>query len=218
MKKLFQNFFASVPSGARLVFLVYFFAFPLALAGHYTHTFDLYAWLGLSPALVWKGQVWRMFTYGFLPAGPIDWALGTFWLATLVSVVGRNWSSRGFWGYCLLGIFAGAVPIVLCKPNWDFHLAGGAAMVFALLAAWDFFYRNERILLLGIGEISARQAALLIAFINSLILFFCNGWFIMLAMWCGGVAGYAWLILRAKLFLGKTPRQIRSERMARLEI
>ena len=218
MKKLFLNFFASIPWGARLLFVVYFVAFPLALAGHYTRTFELYDWLGLSPALVWHGQVWRMLTYGFLPTGPIDWALGTFWLATLVSVLGRNWTSRGFWGYRLLGIFAGALPIVLFKPAADWRLAGGAAMVFALLAAWDWFYRNERILLLGIGEISARQAAILIAIINSLILFFCSGWFIMVAMWCGGVAGWLWLAVSAKFFLHKSPQQIRSERVARLEL
>jgi membrane associated rhomboid family serine protease len=218
MKRLFRNFFTSLPWGARLLVLVYALAFPVALAGHYTHAFDLYNWLGLSPALTWKGQVWRVVTYGFLPAGPIDWALGTFWLATLVSVVGRNWSSPGLWAFCALGIFAGAVPIVLFKPSWEFHLAGGAAMVFALLVAWDWLYRKERLLLLGIGEISARQAALLIAFINSLVLFFCSGWFIMVSMWCGGLVGYLWLIIRAKLFLGKSPQQIRSERVARLEI
>ena len=218
MKKLFRDYFSSVSPGARLVVLVYVLAFPIALVGRYTHTFELYGWLGLSPALVWHGQGWRLLTYGLLPAGPIDWALGTFWLATLVSVVGRNWTSRGFWGYCLLGIFAGALPIVLIRPAWDCRLAGGAAMVFALLAAWDWFYRNERVMLLGIGEISARQGAILIAIINSLILFFCSGWFIMLAMWCGGVAGWLWLALRAKLFLGKSPQQIRSERVARLEL
>lgn len=91
-------------------------------------------------------------------------------------------------------------------------------MIFALLVAWDWFYRNERLILLGIGEISVRQAAILIAIINSLILFFCSGWFLMLAMWCGGVAGWLYLFVRWKLILGKTGRQVRSERVARLEL
>jgi hypothetical protein len=91
-------------------------------------------------------------------------------------------------------------------------------MIFALLAAWDWFYRRERLILLGIGEISVRQAAILIAVINSLILFFCCGWFLMLAMWCGGLAGWLWLVARAKIFMGKTAQQIRSERVARLEL
>ena len=148
----------------------------------------------------------------------MDWAVSLFWLATLISVLGRNWTSRGFAGYCLLGIVAGALPVVLLKAGTEFFYAGNAAMIFALLAAWDWFYRRERLILLGFGEISARQAALLIALINSLILFFCCGWFLMLAMWCGGVAGWLWLAIRAKLFMGKTARQIRSERVARLEL
>ena len=73
-------------------------------------------------------------------------------------------------------------------------------------------------ILLGIGEISVRQAAILIAIINSLILFFCSGWFLMLAMWCGGLAGWLWIRIRSKLFMGQSPQQIRSERVSRLEL
>jgi len=218
MKNLLQNVFWSQSPGARLVLLAYVLGFPLALAGHYTHTFDLYAWLGLAPALVWHGQVWRVLSYAFIAGGWIDWVVSSFWLVTLVSVLGRNWTSRGFWGYCLLGTVAAALPVVLLKPGLGCCITGNAGMIFALLAAWDWFYRKERLILLGVGEISVRQAAILIAVINSIILFFCNGWFLMLAMWCGGMAGWLWLSVRAKLFMGKTAQQIRSERVARLEL
>ena len=219
MKTLFKNFFASLPLGPRLLVLIYAVAFPIAYAGLATHAFDLYAWFGLSPALVWKGEVWRVLTYGLLPGGPVDWILGTFWLATLASILGRNWTSLGFWGYCLLGVFGGAVPIVLFKPGMQGVVAGSFAMIFALLVAWDWFYKNERLILLGIGEVSVRQAAILIGVINSVVAFFsCGGWFLMLAMWCGGVAGWLWLAIRQKLLHGKTAQQIRSERIARLEL
>ena len=218
MKNLLNNVFLSQTPGARLLLLVYVLGFPLALAGHYSHAFDLYDWLGLAPALVWRGQVWRVASYAFLAGGWIDWVVSSFWLVTLISVLGRNWTSRGIWGYSLLGVFAGALPVVLLKPGWEVCIAGNAAMIFALLAAWDWFYHRERLILLGIGEISVRQAAILIAVINSVILFFCNGWFLMLAMWSGGVVGWLWLTVRAKLFMGKTAQQIRSERVARLEL
>ena len=218
MKKVFDNLFLALPLGARLVLLAYALGFPLALLGHYTHAFELYAWLGLSPAQVWRGQVWRVLSYGFLAAGPVDWAVSLFWLATLISILGRNWSALEFWAYCLLGIFAGALPIVLLKSGMEGSVAGGAAMIFALLAAWDWFYHNERLILLGLGEISVRQAAILITIINSLILFFCSGWVLMLAMWCGGVAGWLYLFVRWKLVMGKTGRQVRSERVAKLEL
>ena len=218
MKKIFSNLFLSLPIGPRLLLLVFALGFPLALLGHYTHTCELYDWLGLSPVLVWKGQLWRMVSYGLLAGGPVDWAVSLFWLATLLAVLGRNWSGLEFWTFCLLGIFAGALPIVLTHPGMGIPLAGGAAMIFALLVAWDWFYHNERLILLGLGEISVRQAAILIAVINSIILFFCSGWFLMLAMWCGGAAGWLYLFVRWKLVMGKTGQQVRSERVARLEL
>ena len=218
MKNLFRNYFSSLPWGMRLFLLIFVLGFPIAWIGHRAQLFELYDWFDLTPALVWKGQVWRVVTYAFLPAGPLDWAISIFWLATLVSILGRTWSARGFWGYCLLGALAGALFVTLLKPGMSYGIAGSSAMIFALLVAWDRLYRNERLILLGIGEISVRQAAILIAIINSLILFFCAGWFLMLAMWCGGLAGWLWLWIRAKLFLSQTPQQIRSERVARLEL
>ena len=218
MKNLFRNYFLSLPWGIRLFLLIFLLGFPVAWIGRHTQLFDLYGWLALTPALIWKGQVWRVVTYAFLPAGPLDWAISLFWLATLVSVLGRNWTSRGFWGYCLLGALAGGLFILLLKPGMQCGVVGSAAMIFTLLVALDWMYRHEHLILLGIGEISVRQTVILIAIINSLILFFCSGWFLMLAMWCGGLAGWLWLTVRTKLLMGKTSQQIRSERVARLEL
>jgi membrane associated rhomboid family serine protease len=218
MKNLVRNYFSSLPWGMRVFLLIFLLGFPVAWIGYRAHLFDMYDWLALTPALVWQGQVWRAVTYAFLPAGPLDWIISFFWLATLVPVLGRNWKARGFWGYSLLGAVAGGLFILLLKPRMEYGVVGEGAIIFALLVAWDWMYRHERLLLLGIGEISVRQAAILIAVINSLILFFCAGWFLMLAMWCGGLAGGLWLFVRTKLLMGKTPQQIRSERVARLEL
>jgi membrane associated rhomboid family serine protease len=218
MKHVVRNFFSSLPWGIRVFVIIFVLGFPMAWVLMRTRVFDLYGCLDLTPALVWKGQVWRVITYAFLPAGPLDWAVSLFWLSTLVAVVGKMWNSTQFWLYCFLGALAGALPIVLFLKSSEIGWVGGAAMIFALLVAWDWFYRYERLILLGIGEISTRQAAVLVAVINSLILFFCVGWFIMVSMWCGGLAGWLYLTLRSKLVLGKTAQQIRSERVARLEL
>lgn len=219
MKKVMPNFVSSMPTGTRLFIFAYALGFPLAWVGSYTHTFDLYAWLSLNAPLVWKGQVWRAVSYVFLPGGIVDWVVSLFWLATLLSVLGRNWSARGFWGYCLLGALAGALPILLFKPRMDISLAGCSAVTFALLVAWDRLYRRERLILLGIGEISVRQAALLIAFIDALILLFsCGGWFFMVSMMGGGVAGWIYFAIRHKRLFSKGGRPVESERIARLEL
>jgi membrane associated rhomboid family serine protease len=219
MKNGLRNFVSSMPLGTRLFLLAYALGYPLALAGHYTHTFELNDRLPLCPALIWKGQVWRVVSYVFLPGGTVDWVVSLFWLATLLSVLGRNWSARGFWGYCLLAALAGALPVVLLKPGWQGWFAGSSAVTFGLLVAWDRLYRRERLILLGIGEISVRQAAILIAVIDALILLFsCGGWFFMMAMMCGGVAGWVYFVIRHKLLFGKSGQPIESERIARLEL
>jgi len=218
MKNLFRNYFSALPWGLRLFLLIFALGFPAGWIGMRLGWFDLYGRLALVPALAWQGQVWRVVTYAFLPAGPIDWLVSLFWLASLVPVLARTWSARAFWGYCLLGALAGGLFITLLRPGMAGGWVGCGAIIFALLAAWDWLYRNERLILFGIGELSTRQAAIVIATINSVILFFCCGWFLMLAMWSGGVVGWLWLRIRAKLFLGNTPQQIRSERVARLEL
>lgn len=214
-----RSFISSIPTGMRLFLLLYALGYPLALAGHYSRTFELYDWLSLSPALVWKGQVWRVVSYVFLPGGTVDWVVSLFWLATLVAVLSRNWSARVFWGYCLLAALAGALPIVLLKSGMQAGFAGCSAITFGLLVAWDRSYRRERLVLLGIGEISVRQAALLIAVIDALILLFsCGGWFFMAAMMCGGVAGWIYFAVRHRLLFGKSGQPVESERIARLEL
>lgn len=216
MKKIFSNFFSSLPLGARLLVLAYALGFAAWIA-FFARLFNLYDLLALSPAAVWKGQVWRVVTYAFLPAGVVDWIVSLFWLATLVSILGRHWSARELWGYCLLATVAGALPIVLL--NLKVALVGNSAMIFALLAAWYRIYGNERLILLGIGELSVRQAVILIAIINAIILFFsCGGWMVLLTALGGGIAGWLYLSLRGKILMARNSQPVESERIARLEL
>ena len=218
MKAVFRNLFLSLPLGARVLVLLYALGFPLSLVGHYTNTFELYDWFALWPALVRKGEVWGALTYAFLPAGVIDWAVSLFWLATLVSVVARTWSGRELWTYCLLGALASALVIIAVNPSVNGGVVGNGGMIFALLAAWYLLYGHERILLLGIGEMSVRQAAILVAVVDVAISFFCLGWLVTLAMMSGGVAGWLYLMLRGKQVLKRRSQVVGSERIARLEL
>jgi membrane associated rhomboid family serine protease len=218
MKNVFRNLVSSLPAGARWFVLIFALSFPVAMAGHHAGLFNLYEWLALSPELVWKGQAWRMVTYAFLPSGLLDWLFGFFWLITLVLVVGRNWTGRGLWAYCLLAAFAGALPLAVLKPGMESAFTGNSAILFGLLVAWDRLYRRERLILLGIGEVSVRQAVILIALLNALVLLFCPGWFITLSMLCGGVAGWIYFAVRHRLHLGKRSELVESERIARLEL
>jgi membrane associated rhomboid family serine protease len=205
--------------GPRLLVLSYAVLFPLGLIGHYTKTFEMSAILGLIPGRFWHGEIWRAFSYGFLGGSFIDWLINLFWLATMASVLGRCWSALEFWVYCLIAIGAGSLPILIFQSGSMSVITGAWGMVFALLIAWDFFYRHERLVLLGLGEISVRQAVIGIAILDSLILFFsCAGWLIMVSMWCGGLAGWIYLVARSHLLLRKGAQPIQSGRVARLEL
>ena len=219
MKNSLIRSFVSIPVGMRVLLLIYAASFPLVLLGRLTHAFDLAAWLGLSPAAVWQGQVWRVVTYGFLGGGFLGWAVNLFWLVTLVSILKRDWSSTSFWTFYLIAEIAGALPILIVLRSFDRPLLSWGAAVFALLVAWARLYGRERIILLGFGEMSVRQAAVFVAVLNSLIILFaCGGWLFVLSVFCGGIAGWAYLAIGSNRLLARRSQVTDSERMARLEL
>ena len=213
------NHITSLPKGMLLFLLIYAASFPVVLIGAYTHTFSLVDWLGLSPALVWKGQVWRLLTYAFFANGVLVWVVNLFWFLTIISLLARNWSSTSFWTFCATAAVASALPIVLLFPTADFRIVSAGGLVFALLVAWDHLYRRERLIMLGLGEVSVRQAAIFIGVINAIIVFFsCGGWLMTLSLLCGAVAGWLYLLIGKNRLLRGRSRIVESERMARIEL
>jgi membrane associated rhomboid family serine protease len=218
MKTLFNRFFSSLPVGSRLLVLLFALGFPLAMVGQHTRAFALAEWVDMSPALFWHGEVWRAVSYAFLANGVVDWVVSLFWLATLVSVLGRNWSGRELWVFCLVPTLTGALLLAVVRPGMQDGVVGNSAMIFGLLAAWYRLYGRERLILLGIGELSVRQAAILVAFIELLITGFGLGWLVTAIMLCGGAAGWLYLVLRSKHALSRRSQTVDSERIARLEL
>ncbi len=214
-----RNIF-SLPKGMLLFLAIYAFSFPVFLIEHAAaHTNVIEYWLGLSPARVWHGELWRMLTYSLVEPGVLGWAVNLFWFGTLILILARDWSSTKFWTYCLLAASVGAVPIVLFLPRVDVRVFSAGAIVFALIAAWDRLYHRERLIMIGFGEVSVRQAAIFIAAINGVIAFFsCGGWLGLLSMLCGGAAGWLYLWIGSKRVMGRSSQQVRSERVARLEL
>jgi membrane associated rhomboid family serine protease len=98
-------------------------------------------------------------------------------------------------------------------------VSGAGAIVCALLLAWEHFYRRERILMLGLGEVSVRQAAFFIIGLNAVISFFsCGGWPFTLSMLCGGATGWLFLLIGKKRVMSRGSRIVESQRVARLEL
>ena len=218
MKTVIGGFFSSLTAGPRLLLALFAFGFPLALLGHYTHTIELFRWLAFSPHLVWSGQAWRLLTYAFVPPSVLDWLVSLFWLTTMVCVLARNWHGLELWAYCLLSTVTSSLLLTLLQQPAFGLLGGNGAMILALLVAWDRLYGRERIILLGMGEMSVRQAAIIVAIIEILILFFGLGWVSTLAMVFGGSVGWVYLLLRDKHALNRRSQVLDSARIARLEL
>lgn len=216
MNKLL-GIFQSLPLAPKVLVACFAVAFPLSAFGHWTKHFELYDWLGLCPALVWKGEVWTLFTYALLPICIIDWAFGIFWLMSLGAVLGRDMSTWQFSLLSILSAVGGGVAVCIVTPRMQGIVFGNAAIIFALTAAFYRFHKNENLLLLGLGEWSVRQLAILLGLINVLVLLFTAGWLLTLCMIFGGGIGWLYLLLISRRALTRQGQAVVSERTARLE-
>jgi membrane associated rhomboid family serine protease len=214
-----KNIFA-LPKGMLLFLAINAVSFPaIWLEFQLTHQSRIVEWTGLAPALVWHGQVWRLASYALFAPGVLGWAICLFWLVTLTVILAHNWSVKNFWIFCLFTAIAGAVPLVLFRSNLDTRMFGAWSVIFGLLVAWDRLYRRERLVMLGLGEMTVRQAAIFIAVINGVIAFFsCGGWLSLLSMMCGAGAGWIYLALGEKRVMSRGSQAVESKRIARLEL
>jgi membrane associated rhomboid family serine protease len=219
MTGIVANCYRSLRPGIRLFVLCWVLGYPAFKIGLWTNTFNLLYWTGLSPALIWKGQAWRLITYALWGGGVGFWLIETFWLLTFGAVLGRNWSSATFWSFSLVTALAGALPIVLFWPQQNFLLQGNGAIAFAQIVAWGKIYGNERIVLLGFGEMSVRQAAIVLAIISAILAFFsCGGWLSTPCLAGGGLAGWLYVLIGNRRTLARPSQVVESERIARLEL
>jgi membrane associated rhomboid family serine protease len=219
MNNPFRNIFA-LPKGMLLFIVIYAVSFPIIFAelklNHRSYVFE---WLGLNPSLVWNGQVWRVLSFDLISATVLGWALNLFWLITLISILRNDWTTFRFWIYCLVAGIGGAVPLLLIFRQANAPIVGAGAIVCALLVAWERFYRRERIIMLGFGEVSVRQAAIFIILLNAVITFFgCGGWPFTLSMFCGGLFGWLFLVIGQKRVMNRGSQIVESQRAARLEL
>lgn len=219
MNNPFKSVFA-LPKGMLIFLGIYAVSFPVVyvetkLTGHSI----LIRWLGLSPSLVWQGEVWRVLTFDLVSSSMLGWAINTFWLATLISILRNDWTSLRFWIFCLVSGAGGALPLLFIFQKMDFPIVGAGAVVCALLLAWEHFYRRERIIMLGLGEVSVRQAAVFIILLNAAITYFgCGGWQFTLSMFCGGATGWLYLMIGQHRVMSRGSQIVESQRVARLEL
>ncbi len=218
MRLFWQRFKAALTPGTATLLALMLTVGVLALIGKLTRAFDLYGLLALAGREFWRGQGWRIITYAVLPGGIAGFVANTIALVMLGSLLERMWSRGQFWFYCLVCVAgAGFVKILLSSASPQ-PLAGAAPLMLGLVVGWAFVSGNESVPFLIFGQITARQAALILMFASFLIALLSAGLATALIATSGGLTGWLYLWLRQKSLMARPSRVAPSERISRLEL
>jgi membrane associated rhomboid family serine protease len=137
---------------------------------------NLYHRLALIPDDVWRGEVWRLFTWPFVELGPISIAMGCviiFWSGTsLISA----WGERRFSRYVALVLAVAGVgtlvfSLVLPSAGAYGHLAG-FALDSALVIAWALTFPDRQLRIYGVLPVGGKPLAHGIAAMHVLFVVF----------------------------------------------
>jgi len=218
MRTTWHRFLAPLTPGVRVLLCVLTICYLVAIAGFYSHSYDLYPSLGLAGPLFWHGKLWTILTYGLLPATLLDFLFNWVMILVFGSWLERVWSRWQLWLYCGACAFGAGVVKVLVQPSTPTLMVGTAPVVFGLLAAWGMLFAGERVLFWFLWEMPIRQAAIVMAVITFVAMLPCAGPVVAGIMLSGGVAGLIFLALQSRLLHSRVSRNVVSERMERLEL
>jgi membrane associated rhomboid family serine protease len=213
MKTVIKRFFDVVTPGTFSVLLT-------ILAGFVLVRLRMGPWLWLEPHGFWHGRIWTVVTHAFLPANVIDLLFNGLFLFMLGVWIEKAWSRFELWGFCLLSALATGLFRVAVTPGSQVILFGTMPLVFGLLVAWARLFGHERLLFMGVWEMTVRQCALLVGIIDIIIMATCPcfGWINCLAVCMAALGGWLYLTLRWKRNLAARSQAVNSERISRLEL
>lgn len=191
----------------------------LAFLGAATGLLNLYPRLALSPAAVWRGEVWRLFTYPFFPAGPLDLLMGGWAVLWLGAWLEREWSALECWLYGGVGTTAAGALACLLFPRVEASLGGSAILVACLLAAWFRLCGHRRVQVAPDWETSVRSVALAWGAVLAVFAWFsCGRWFALPMLAASSAAGWVYLSLRWRRLERAAHRPLVSNRVRHLEL
>lgn len=124
-------------------------------------------WAALVPALVLRGQLWRLVSWAFVQGDPLTLLFGGFMLYSMGQQLALVWSERRLVA-TFLGLAAGATVVtVLVALVWgpanSPHL-GVWPVVNGLLLCWAMIYPDRQVNIWGVLPLTGRTLALLVVF------------------------------------------------------
>ncbi|HXC53652.1 MAG TPA: rhomboid family intramembrane serine protease [Candidatus Limnocylindrales bacterium] len=136
---------------ARLIAVnVAVFMLQLATGGWLTHEF------GLVPALVQRGEIWRLFTYQFLHGGAMHLFLNMFALWMFGSELAPRWGSRFFLRYYFLCAVGGGILFTLVRLGTYTPSVGASGAIYGILMAYAMWFPNRQVYLYFVLPIRVR--------------------------------------------------------------
>lgn len=122
--------------------------FVVTMLGDFGHS--VYDALAMNTALVFRGQVWRLYTFTFLHAGAMHLLFNMIGLYFLGMLLERHWGAkRFFWFYTAGGLCAVAAYVAVTAVGWlgAGSLVGASGGVLAILGACAVLFPGVRVIL-----------------------------------------------------------------------
>jgi membrane associated rhomboid family serine protease len=154
--------------------------------------------LGLTPAKVWQDHWWwQIFTYLFLHGGFFHWLFNMFILWMFGRELEVRWGTLEFLRYFFITGIGAAFCLLALAPRQTIPTIGASGAIYGMIVAFAMLFPEAVLYFYFLIPLTARQAAVLCAFIE----FFASlqptgSRFTPLAHLGGMLTGYLYLKLR----------------------
>jgi len=149
---------------------------------------------GLIPALVEKGEIWRLFTYQFLHGGSFHLLLNMFALWMFGSELAPRWGANFFLRYYFLCAVGGGILFTLVSLGTWIPSVGASGAIYGILMAYAMWFPNRQVYLYFVLPIRVRYLIVFLILLETSQAIQATGTGIAHAAHLGGMGfGYAYL-------------------------
>jgi membrane associated rhomboid family serine protease len=149
---------------------------------------------GLIPALVERGEFWRLFTYQFLHGGTFHLLINMFVLWMFGSELAPRWGARFFLRYYFVCAVGGGILFTLVRLGTWIPSVGASGAIYGILMAYAMWFPNRQVYLYFVLPIRVRYMIVFLILLEIGQAIQSTGTGIAHAAHLGGMAfGYAFL-------------------------
>ncbi|MFN2424897.1 MAG: rhomboid family intramembrane serine protease [Candidatus Binatia bacterium] len=149
---------------------------------------------GLIPALVERGEIWRLFTYQFLHGDALHLGLNMFALWMFGSELAPRWGTQFFLRYYFVCAVGGGILFTLVRLGTWIPSVGASGAIYGILMAYAMWFPNRQVYLYFVLPIRVRYLIIFLILLETTQAIQSTGTGIAHAAHLGGMGfGYAYL-------------------------